>query len=142
MPSVTIQNTPAPGFKLDAKAIRDALELLGADSLPYPVRVKLSNGQRTRGCTRWNEKNPHEKGVRITVSRNLSAIEATKTLWHEFTHLAQMARIGSAAEFAREYRKYSATGYGYSGRYERNPFEIEARENAEQFADIPLTVEV
>jgi hypothetical protein len=143
---ITFSANPSPaGWTLDPEAIRSALSLLGCDNMPFQLRVKLSSATRKYGATTWRRKRQNGvvqpvSEVSVTVSRYLSAERATETLWHELTHVSQIMRHGSPEAFAQEYARYSSTKSSvYSGRYERNPFEVEARETAEAYKDCPLT---
>jgi hypothetical protein len=62
------------------------------------------------------------------VSKNLTAENASRTIWHELTHAAQTE--ADPLRFHTRYREESAR-VGYR----QNRFEIEAREN-EAFHDV------
>jgi len=122
--ALTLPGTSKTGWKLDAAAVRQAIEFFG---IAAPVEVKLSAGTRKVGCAKWRE------GVHvITVTTHHSLAGASKTLWHELTHAAQREYLG--ADFGPAYRAESAR-VGYRA----NRFEVEARDVADAMAaDYPL----
>ena len=125
---VIAQRTAAPaGWRIDPDAIREALDMLGVSAV---VKVRLSKGTRRIGGTGFRA-----GAYEVQVSRYGTAERATETLWHELTHVRQAESAGGFVNFVRLYKRHS----GLTGvRYAQNPYEKEAREVAERFADCPL----
>jgi len=130
MASVVVSRTTAlGGFRVDSAAVRDACALLGIEA---PVRVKLSRGRRRIGATRFDT---DFGGYSITVSTFSTPERATETLWHELTHCMQSEQSGGWHMFTAKYRQHS----GMTGkRYKVNPYEVEARDIAAMYRDVPL----
>lgn len=133
----------APGdrWHLDHGAIREACEYFGLD---WPVDIKLTGRQGGRYGAHTIYPNRH--GHFITVKRWLSAEQASRTLWHELTHAAQVERVAARAgataprEVATAWRASPERGKGTS--YLRKPSEVEAREHEALHDTLPLTKEV
>lgn len=123
---LTLPGPAKAGWKIDVKAIREAIEFFGLTS---PVEVKLTAGYRRTGCHRFRD------GVHVlTVSGIRGAAEASETLWHELTHCAQQEYLGRTA-FRAEYEAESRR-VGYRA----NRFEVEARDTAAAMhAELSLT---
>lgn len=124
--------TPRPnrhGVRIDAEAVKALCKKIGVTS---NVRIAWSNGTRTYGCHRFHPLQGH----RITVSTNMlrDGQQLSETLAHELQHAADCDRLGSV-EFGRQYRMFSRQGYGWSARYEANPFEQAARMRGEMCKD-------
>lgn len=119
-----------PSWEFDLDALALAARTLG---LRLPIEVGCAEYPRGRwggmhSCERRGTSYVH----RVRVRRASSANSASRLLWHELAHAAQSERLGTDA-FDREYeREERRVGY------ERNPFEIEAREHEPRAYDHPL----
>jgi len=108
------------GIRWSVSGIEEALRLL---EIAQPVEIKFSQGTRRIGCHRYF---PGRHS--ITISRFLTAEAASRVLWHELTHAAQVERAirlhgqSGLSKFGQAY-KLETRMRGYRG----NRFEVEAR---------------
>ena len=117
----------AEGWRIDQAAIREALAIM---QVTATVKVRLSKGTRRIGGTGFRD-----GCYEVQVSRYGTAQRATETLWHELTHVMQAEQAGGFEAFVKLYKRHS----GLTGsRYHHNPYEVEARDIAELYADTPL----
>lgn len=107
------------GARFNSRAIREAIEFL---ELACPVEIKWSNGTRRAGAHRF--RNGHHL---ITVSTHVRPTSLSRVLWHELTHARQEETI---EHFDAAYRSENKRRG-----YQRNRYEVEARQYAEAFAD-------
>ena len=119
------------GYEVDrrfvAENIAEALAELGIES---PIAVRLTAGRRTAATHRRMADGVH----RITLSHHFSAERMSRSLWHELQHAAQSEKHGHE-EFLKQYAAFNR----YL-RYERNPFEREARNASYNHDRLPLVV--
>lgn len=103
------------GYRLDPRALRDAIALLG---LRIPVKIRYTSRV---GATNGNYcfKGTHHD---IMLKSYHTAAQATETLWHELTHAMQAERAGGTTETWADVRREQAR---YA--YRRRPIEVEAR---------------
>lgn len=105
---------------IDIEAVRQACVELGIER---PVAIKRANGTGTRGCYRPAIDPKHGQMHSITLSTYSSAYGASRTLWHELVHCAQVEKLGLASliQGAAKLSETSKTvGYAHS------PYEAEA----------------
>ncbi len=122
---------PQGGYRVDAEALKAAIELLGL-KLPVKVRHNSRVGS-TRGNYRITKDGTHD----IMVKSYLTPEQASSTLWHELTHAMQAERAGA---------NWTAWGRAINDQkrwpYSRRPIEIEAQQMSADMADLPLCVAV
>lgn len=111
-------------WAIDERALRRACERLG---LQHPVVVHITRG---RGGRRKSGLHRFERGEHVlSVVAGYGAVDASRTLWHELEHAAQLEAHGRD-RFDALYRAESrANGY------DLNRFEVAAR-RAERRHDV------
>jgi len=122
-------NMAKAGWDIDVDVLRDFCKAFG---ITWDISIRWTSGQYTRGSAGVRRDSNGKETHHITMSQIKSQESATITILHELCHCIQREKIGSHKEFMNEYRRYSSTNY--SGRYVANPFEIEARDFADDNA--------
>lgn len=98
--------------------------------IKWPVKIRYTSGQYRVGCHRTKRDENGNFYHAITISQRRGIEFSTETLLHELCHAIQVERYPRPRDFSEEYRRA-----GGSGRYyDSNPFEIEARECAKEWA--------
>lgn len=118
------------GWKIDVRAIHDAMELLG---VTRKVKFILSQGRRRIGSCGFDRLSDTHL-IRISTFGDLET--ASCTLWHELQHAAQRDAEG-VMEFNDNY-KWENRRMGYR----RNKYEVEARKTGDFGRTIPLVKRV
>ncbi len=138
-----IENRNAGGYRLDQRAINEAIDYLG---LKLPVRVRFSSrAGSVRGNYRLGRSMAGPNFHNIMLKTYIGAEQASKTLWHELTHAMQAEREILAAGQALTdpagkltWQHADARGRGRS--YKNKPIEVEAREGEAMHEACPLAV--
>lgn len=149
--NVTVPSTPsASGLYISRRFVEEAIRSMDVEG-DFDVIVKWTSGRRRLGSCKYrlavSRRNLRLRPTyTLTISRllgsgavdyaaspaegalsHLGNAQLSECLWHELTHLAQSRRMGHS-DFINDYLRYSGTSGGF--RYQRNPYEVEARENA------------
>ena len=113
----------------------EVAELLNVD-VPTNINVKMKNerGNRRNGITNGGGYNAFTDTLEVYAPYIMQGKKINKgtlidTIAHELTHKVQTEKEGGADEFFNKY-KYNELIYGY----ERNPYEVEAREVGNRIA--------
>jgi hypothetical protein len=126
-------------FRVDHERVDEAARQLG---LTMPVRVFVRGYAYYTGRYIGLRDGVHHIGV----SSFLPARLASRALWHELTHAAQVERLGSDAAFTTRWwaemaaagltRRQASRGEGRA--YDRTPLESEARANERRHRRVRL----
>jgi hypothetical protein len=119
-------NMAKAGWDIDVDFLRAFCDHFG---ITWDISIRWTSGRYTHGSAGVKTNSDGKESHHITLSQIWPQGNATVTLLHELCHCIQREKAGSHEKFMSEYKQYSSVAY--SGRYLANPFEVEAR----NFAD-------